>query len=90
MIGTDIPFTLMEFFTYPRLLTRDVVVGYDFGMFSGGRYIVLGNSITRELAENVLMKWGESRKRDITIFHESEPSRSKNMRMRYEPTRHTI
>lgn len=78
----DFPVALMQFFTYPRILLKDVVIGYDFGMFVNNRYLVTGNSITRELATDVLMKWGESRNRTITIFHETTPSKSKNMKER--------
>ena len=79
-----VPVGLIEFFIYPRLLIKDVVIGYDFGFFDKNCYVVLGNSKTQELAEQVIMQWIESRKPDypISIFRETEPSRSKHLKTR--------
>lgn len=87
---TDLlPTGLIDFFTYPRMF-MDTLVGVDYGYFAANRYVVLGTwihptlRIAREQAESLLMEWIESRKPDypITLFHETEPSTSKHLKVR--------
>ncbi len=84
-MGTNnIPVCLIEFFTYPRLLIKDKLVGYDFGVFVANRYVVQGTVKQREMAEDLMMEWVKSRQPDypISICHETEPSLSKHLKTR--------
>ncbi len=69
----DVPNPL-DWFTYPRLIREDrtATIGYDLGYFLCGNYVVIGNSKTREMAENVI----RTNFHPQSITHEDAPSTS--------------
>ncbi len=70
---TEVP-NALDWFTYPRLLRAGDtgILGYDLGYFLLGNYAVIGNSKTREMAEQVI----RSNYHPKSITHEDEPSPS--------------